>query len=580
MLHLNSVGNNQADLQLLIRFSDFFNILKNQSFTINGKQIYKKWAMNSRNVVLSDGPSLSRSPIKKQFIPMKTKKIMKKYILGLGFVFLLGFYACENKNKQSDSELTAIEASILNDSTSHYYVDIEGYGDPDASWPIGVFDSGTGGLTVLDALVNFDQYNNANFVEGTDGTPDFASEDFIYLADQANMPYGNYYSAGKSDLLMEHIIKDVQFLLGKRYYANANDKGFQSDKKKIKALVIACNTATAYGQEQIDEFIRKTGLNIPVIGVINAGARGTLESFAKEENGSIGVFATVGTIASKGYEKTILSMKDELGLKGDLQVYNQGGHGVAEAVDEEPDFIDRKAKAPRTDYRGPSLENSEFKIDKTLMDVYNFDFDRSKMLCDSQNTDDCLVLQINSADNYVRYHLVSLMEQIRKKEGAQPLKALVLGCTHYPYLKKDIRTVLHDLYNYKGANGEYVYRALMAEEVKIIDPAEFVAKELYAALKDENKFNLSGDMYKNSRFYISVPNNDNKNVIVDDKGRFTYDYKYGRNEGEIQEYVKVVPFDRSNISDDTIERLKFSIPGTFKLIRELNEISAKTMALK
>ena len=58
--------------------------------------------------------------------------------------------------------------------------------------PIGVFDSGTGGLTVLEAMLSLDAYNNTNGLPGADGKPDFNSEFFEYLADQANMPYGNY----------------------------------------------------------------------------------------------------------------------------------------------------------------------------------------------------------------------------------------------------------------------------------------------------------------------------------------------------------------------------------------------------
>src|SRR5690606_26035814 len=149
-------------------------------------------------------------------------------------------------------------------------------------------------------------------------------------------------------------------------------------------------------------------------GVIDAGARGVLAEFEKDEAGAIGVFATVGTIASEGYENTIIRQKEALGYTGNIQVFNQGGHGVAEAIDGEPDFIDRKATAPRDNYRGPGLNSKEYAIDRTLLDVYNFDFDHSKMLCDSENTDDCQIMQINDTENYIRYHLVSLMEKIRK----------------------------------------------------------------------------------------------------------------------------------------------------------------------
>ncbi|QDH79915.1 Asp/Glu/hydantoin racemase [Echinicola soli] len=461
-----------------------------------------------------------------------------------------------------------IEKAILEQRESFYYVDFGQYPEMDKGLPIGVFDSGTGGLTVLDAIVQYDGHQNNNKATGADGEPDFDKETFIYLADQANMPYGNYSSEGKTDLLVEHIIKDTQFLLSDKYYKEAKAKNYSQDKSPVKTLVIACNTATAYGKELIDQFIEKAGINVHVIGVIDAGARGVLQVFDQSGNGSIGVMATVGTVASKGYENTIVRIKEEQGYTGKIRIYNQGGHGIAEAVDEEPDFINRDASKPRDSYRGPSLDNPEFKIDRSLLDIYNFDFDHSKMLCDARDTDDCTVLQLNDTENYVRYHLVSLMEKIRKDPEALPLKAIVLGCTHYPYLTSDIEMVLGELYDYEK-NGEFIYRDFMSEDIAIIDPAVKVAEELYAYLQENDLFNPTGDMYK-SRFFISVPNTDNPKVTTDENGRFPYEYKYGRSAGEIQEYVKVVPFAPSNIPKETIDRLSGAIPATFQLIPGLN----------
>ncbi len=59
------------------------------------------------------------------------------------------------------------------------------------SAPIGVFDSGLGGLTVLERLLDVDQVDNATGLYGSDGVPDLARESFVYLGDQANMPYGD-----------------------------------------------------------------------------------------------------------------------------------------------------------------------------------------------------------------------------------------------------------------------------------------------------------------------------------------------------------------------------------------------------
>lgn len=473
-------------------------------------------------------------------------------------------------------ESLKIENSILKDSKSFYYIDFAKYAKPIQNLPIGVFDSGTGGLTVLDALVNFDQYNNTTKQNGADGILDFKKEKFIYLADQANMPYGNYNATGKDDLLKEHIIKDFQFLLGNKYYQNPAQTAFQTNKEQVKAIVIACNTATAYGYEDAVSFLDKTGLDIPVIGVINAAARGTLSFFDKKENGSIAVFATVGTIASKGYERTLRQQIKEGNFTGDIQIYNQGGFGLAEAVDEEPDFIRKEVTSPRNEYRGPSLDNPTYKIDQTLFDVYNFKNNNNSLLCDNPNLDDCSVIQLNDAENYVRYHLVSLMEQMRLTPNVQPLKAIILGCTHYPYLVKEMTSVFEELRNYKDKDGNYAYRNLISPNLHIIDPSIYVAQELYIALKDKKLFNNSGEaLLSKSEFYISVPNTTNKLVELDKEGRFTYDYKYGRNAGEIQEYVKVVPFDRTNISAETLERFQSLIPNTYKLIEQFSKDNPK-----
>src|SRR5690606_26220588 len=187
--------------------------------------------------------------------PMTPNTITKSILrISCGLLALpLFLAACKEapKGKEKPQEqqteirqLSPIEQAILLDADSPFHLDLGAYGKIDPGLAIGVFDSGTGGLTVLDALVRYDGNDNASGAEGPDGVHDFAREKFIYLADQANMPYGNYHSEGKTDLLKEHIIKDVHFLLSDRYHA-ANDQGVEkNDKQKIKAVVVACNTAT------------------------------------------------------------------------------------------------------------------------------------------------------------------------------------------------------------------------------------------------------------------------------------------------------------------------------------------------
>jgi len=507
---------------------------------------------------------------------------MKYLNVVIATVVLLVVSCKQHPKEKEEVQKTVVETdivnTIINDNESFYHINFNTYPETDTSLPIGVFDSGTGGLTVLKAIVNYDQNQNSTYQLGSDGVLDFNKESFIYLGDQANMPYGNYSKENKVDLLKEHIIKDAQFLMSNKYYTDVNDTSVNTDKKPVKALVIACNTATAYGKDYIEDFIKKANSNIKVIGVIDAGVRGVLETMKKDEDGVIGVLATAGTVASKGYHNTILKFKDQLGYQGNIEVFSQGGIGIAEAVDEDVNYFDKNLKKPREYYKGPGLEG-DVKIDKTLFDMYNFNFDNNKMLCDREKADDCSILQINDAENYVRYHIVSLLENIRKSNTTNQLKSIILGCTHYPYLMEEINLVLNELYNYKSKNGDYLYRKFMVEKIQLVDPAVNTAKELYDYLNKKELFNPNGNM-TDSEFYISVANKQNKNTVINEEGRFPYDYKYGRNVGEIQEYVKVVPFSRANISSDILTRFQKQIPYVYQLMQHFNAKNRKTQNLQ
>ena len=165
---------------------------------------------------------------------------------------------------------------------------------PEPTPCIGVFDSGIGGLTVLEALLTIDAFHNDTQQPGADGTPDFAQERFIYFGDQANMPYGNYSAVNRTDYLRELIVKDAIFLLGRRFWT-AEGKEPQFTKPPVKAIVIACNTATAYGLEDIRKAVAAWKIPVIVVGVVEAGARGVLES---NTEGGIGVGA--GSASSSG----------------------------------------------------------------------------------------------------------------------------------------------------------------------------------------------------------------------------------------------------------------------------------------
>jgi glutamate racemase len=133
-----------------------------------------------------------------------------------------------------------------------------------AERPIGVFDSGIGGLTVLRALV--------------DALP---AEEFIYLGDTARLPYGTK----SKEVIVRYSRENSEFLLA----------------KGIKLLVVACNTSSAVALEAI-----AADTMVPVIGVIEPGARAAVKV---SRSGRIGVIGTEATIASGAYTRTILALR-------------------------------------------------------------------------------------------------------------------------------------------------------------------------------------------------------------------------------------------------------------------------------
>jgi glutamate racemase len=416
------------------------------------------------------------------------------------------------------------------------------------SLPIGVFDSGTGGLTVLEALLTLDAFNNETGKPGPDGKLDFSKEYFQYLADQANMPYGNYAAANKTDLLKEHIQKNMQFFLKEA-----------PTKPPVKMIVLACNTATAYALSDIKNQFEQQSISVPVIGVIDAGSKAALAYQQKNGDGTIGVFATAGTVASNGYPRTLQTMAKEKGMQT-LSVISQGGFGLAESIDRDWSYyVDTLTKA-RNEYKGPSLKNRTYTIDTSLLSAYRFDASGNKLLCEYDDKGSCLDMQLNDPSNYVRYHLVSLLEKMIADKITKPMNTLILGCTHYPYLKDTIASVLNELYHYKN-NNEYRYRKFLVEKVELIDPSIETAKEAYLVLKNLTLSNTA--TVQKNQFYITIPNNNTPKNALQPDGWFTYDYKYGRIAGENKMYVQYVPFDTKNISEASYSRFKMVLPKSY-----------------
>jgi glutamate racemase len=432
------------------------------------------------------------------------------------------------------------------------------------SSPIGVFDSGTGGLTVMEALLTIDEFNNDTGEPGKDGKPDFNKEHFQYLADQANMPYGNYAAENKTPLLKEHILKNMQFLLGNTFEIKGKKLWMEPAKEPVKMLVLACNTATAFALSEIRTFLKNEQYPVAAIGVIDAGVKAALQYQATHPRGAIGVFATAGTVASNGYPRTLLEMAAQKGMETPV-IVSQGGLGLAESIDRDWSFYVDTATSYRNEYKGPSVKNAQYKIDTTLLSIYRFNRTGNKLLCEYDDKGACQDIQLNDPENYVRYHLVSLLEKMRQNKTTLPMNTLILGCTHYPFMRPIIQQVLSELYDYQDNNG-YRYRDYLSKEVALIDPSYETAKEAYVALRAMNLGTESNKKIEN-KFFITIPNAGLSEIQLQEDGWFTYQYKYGRQAGESKRFVKYVPFDTNNISSATYQRIQAALPNAYGQIK-------------
>ena len=247
---------------------------------------------------------------------------------------------------------------------------------------------------------------------------------------------------------------------------------------------------------------------------------------------------------------------------------SQGGVGIAESIDRDYSFyVDTLTKA-RKDYKGPSLKNP-LTIDTTLMNIYHFNKSYNQLLCEYDDQGKCLDVQLNDPSNYVRYHLVTLLEKMIAEKYSEPMNTLILGCTHYPYLKDTIAHVLNELYNFQS-HGNYRYRKYLAEKVELIDPALETAKDAYIAMRENHLMNT--DPKQDNKFFITIPNRALPEVQLQADGWFTYQYKYGRKAGANLDYVKFVPFDQENISTATYQRFNAVLPHVYGELKKFNPL--------
>ena len=135
--------------------------------------------------------------------------------------------------------------------------------------PLGVFDSGLGGLSVVRALWHH-----------------LPSESIVYFGDTGRFPYGTR----SPEVIRRFSRQNAAFLL----------------ERQCKAVVVACNTASAHALRDLQEH-----LSVPVVGVVEPGVEAAL---AAHHGGRLGLLATSGTVASGAYENALKARRPDLDL--------------------------------------------------------------------------------------------------------------------------------------------------------------------------------------------------------------------------------------------------------------------------
>jgi glutamate racemase len=462
-----------------------------------------------------------------------------------------------------------IEHGLRNpEGTAPFSVDLSARDGNSKDLPIGVFDSGIGGLTVLEAILGLDEYHNDTLRPGKDGRRDFEDESFIYFGDQANMPYGNYPSAGRQDYLRELILKDAAFLLGRRSWPAPGADAPTFAKSPVKAIVIACNTATAWGISDVRKVIEAWKVPVIVIGVVEAGAHGVTELMERgDEPRTVAVLATVGTCSIQAYPNAI---GKSAGIAGKRvpRIVQQGSVSLAGAIEGDPAFI--TSQTPTTDnsisYLGPAVQNSKSALQPSLLPLYGFDDEG--LLGNSSNPDS---LRLNSVANYVRYDITTLMHDYKASGATEAINTVVLGCTHFPLVEDEIRRTFARLRTLE-VDGSKPFEALISDQLEVVDPAEMTARALFRELARSGIRRVLADSDRSTaqdQFFISVANRSCSEVRLAADGSLEADYKYARIPGRLNvEDTICVPMRISLLPDSSAKLIRSRLPEVWTRLQQ------------
>ncbi len=288
----------------------------------------------------------------------------------------------------------------------------------DRDAPIGVFDSGVGGLTVAREIMR-----------------NLPSEKIVYFGDTARVPYG----AKSRENIIRYSRQIIHFLM----------------EQQVKAIVIACNTASAYALEAV-----RNEFDIPIIGVIEPGARVAAEA---TRNKRVGVIGTVGTVDSGIHAACLKKLDQEITVIGKAC---PGARVAAEATRNKRVGVIGTVGTVDSGIHAACLK----KLDQEIT-VIGKACPLFVPLVEEGWLHDPVTMEVTA-----RY-----LQEFKDKK----VDTLILGCTHYPLIRSTIRE-------------------FMGEEVRLVNPAYETALDLRELLREMDLVSRGKEQEEFPyRFYVS-----------------------------------------------------------------------------
>ena len=462
---------------------------------------------------------------------------------------LLSLLLVSCRDDEGEEALLPIAQKALTDTASVYYIDADSYPQDISGLPIGVLDCSVNGFEVVERLLTLDRFDNITGKPEPDGIIDFGGENIQFLSDRANGPYGGY------------ILSNTIFLMSDDFFNLAGDEYRSGFKEPVKMIIVSSPVADLRVLPDINNFLEQSGTGVKAIGVVEAGIREAVSDVDEDGNLCVGVLFAPDGVSSIEYESMIRKSVGNTG--GKVQVLNQEAVGLDAAIKGDTAYVDTTAVVARDSYAGPVAGVSYNNIDMSLFDRYGFDTQDNALLYVRKG--DLSGVQLNSVENYARFHLVSMIERHRRSGSRVPISSIILADGSYAQIRDILEEVMEELYNYRRG-GIYLYRSVISPDFRFIDPAECAAAEAYKVLRNDRNLALRGELTRLESF-ITMPSASLPEDALNPDGTMKDDYKYGRQCGSEDLTTKVVPFAPRYVTPEIMNYIERNNSEVYSLIR-------------